>query len=401
VHGTASNIWPNKGDQMITLGRKVALLALACVISSSALAQPAWPFVPLTAEEEQALATTTPPDPVSWDYAYGEDTKGYIRLAWYRDLPGYIKYEKKWIRWVRKNGSQTEPTFSVACQNGLLFLGFVAAKDYEHASATLAEDGMQICNNFFSQRGTIFPESSFSGTQYGNWLEASRNGLLPGIVENAQSDPSRGELASRSALMALVQLASYNVDWHRRLSEMKANRRRESGEPSWSQILVGGAAQVAQAAASSRAQGQSYSSYPQANAGSFPAAAAIPTPVPSLSAGPAATAPTVSVANRSFHDASNCVYIDRSNSLGDFIGNHCSYPIMVWYCVTDPGHGFQCGGSPSVPALTIVGANDKSSTLKGRTYHWFACGSPEVDVHLFKSSSRWDGQHVRGRCSVD
>jgi len=401
VRGNASNIWPNKGGQMNALGLKVALAALAFVISTSALAQTAWPFVPLTAQEEQALATTTPPDPVSWDYAYGEDTKGYIRLAWYRDLPGYIKYEKKWIRWVRSHDSPTEPTFSLACQNGLLFLGFVAAKDYEHASATLAEGGMQICNNFFGQRTAPFPDSNFAGTQYGNWVDASRSGMLAGIIENARSDQNRGELAARSALMALVQLASYNVDWHRNLSEMKANRRRESGEPSWSQILVGGVAQIAQAAASAQANSpgpnRSYTSYPQATAGTFPAAAAMPgaTPVPNLPAGPAGAT------GRSFPDASNCVYIDRSNSLGDFIGNHCSYPIMVWYCVTDPGHGFQCGGSPSVPALTIVGANDKSSTLKGKIYHWFACGSPDVDVHLFKSNSRWDGQHVRGRCSLD
>ena len=97
-----------------------------------------------------------PSDSVSWDYAYGEDDKANIRLAWYRDLPGYIKYEKKWIRWVKNHDSPSEPTFSLTWQKGLLFLGQLAAKDYENASETLAGGEVRVRNNFSSKKIRFF-----------------------------------------------------------------------------------------------------------------------------------------------------------------------------------------------------------------------------------------------------
>lgn len=98
--------------------------------------------------------------------------------------------------------------------------------------------------------------------------------------------------------------------------------------------------------------------------------------------------------------ANHCVYIDRSNSLGDFIGNRCAFSIAVWFCVQDPGHSFQCGkrGGNGVYQLTHVPANNRDSTLKAKNYHWFACGEAGVDALVVHSDHRWDGQDIRGNC---
>lgn len=126
-------------------------------------------------------------------------------------------------------------------------------------------------------------------------------------------------------------------------------------------------------------------------------------PIPTLPSNSAGTAPRDSNTKRYFPNANNCVYIDgASNSLADFVVNKCSFPIAVWYCLTDSGHPFQCGrgGATSAIALEHIAARDKASTLKGHHYKWIACGSPSVDVYLFALEHKWDGQNLRGKCNV-
>jgi hypothetical protein len=123
-------------------------------------------------------------------------------------------------------------------------------------------------------------------------------------------------------------------------------------------------------------------------------------PLPMLPSNSAGYTPRAPTAAHYFPSANKCVYIDRSNSLGDFIGNKCSFQIAVWFCLTDPGHSFQCGRVGSrAGQLDHVGAHDKSSTLKGHNYKWFACGSPGISAYLFSANETWDGQNLRGRCT--
>lgn len=113
-------------------------------------------------------------------------------------------------------------------------------------------------------------------------------------------------------------------------------------------------------------------------------------------------APTGASGSRvTLNPVNQCVSIDRSNSLGDFITNRCSYRIAVWYCVRDRGHSFECGSSGygnGVDQMTYVGANAKSATLKARNYSVFACGGPGLNAHLVSADIRWTGTQISGSC---
>lgn len=241
---------------MSLLAHRCVTLLILITVGAPTLAQDMWPFRPLTTEEERAMAETTPVDPITWEYAYGGDFKANLRLAWYRDLDGYIKYQKKWVKFAKKHMPDPDPVVpsnNFMCQKGLLFIAYIASKNYKHASKELAGNETLICNSF-THPSRPFPDSNLTGTQFGNWLNASRTGSLKDILDNAKADQQRGDFAARSALMALVQFTSYKAGVQRHLAQHRRNRERESGVPSWSQIIVGGLAQIANTAANANQQ---------------------------------------------------------------------------------------------------------------------------------------------------